>query len=66
MKITVNGGAMEVAEGITVDALLSKLEVRRDYVAVAVNREVVPKQSHEQTRLQEGDRVEIVHPMQGG
>ena len=66
MKITVNGGAMEVAEGITVDALLSKLDVRRDYIAVAVNREVVPKQSHGQTRLQEGDRVEIVHPMQGG
>ncbi len=66
MKITVNGPAMEVSDGTTIDALLSQLEVRRDYIAVAVNREVVPRDSHAKTVLREGDRVEIVHPMQGG
>lgn len=66
MKITVNGTAMEVAEGITVEELLTKLAVRRDYMAVARNREVVPKHSHGTTVLREGDWVEIVHPMQGG
>jgi sulfur carrier protein len=66
MKITVNGKAMEVAEGITIEGLLSQLEVRRDYTAVALNREIVPKGSHMKTVLREGDWVEIVHPMQGG
>ncbi|MBI4242367.1 MAG: sulfur carrier protein ThiS [Candidatus Rokubacteria bacterium] len=66
MKITVNGKAMEVADAITIEGLLSQLEVRRDYTAVALNREVLPKHSHAKTVLREGDRVEIVHPMQGG
>ena len=66
MKITVNGRAMEVADGVTVEGLLSQLDVRRDYTAVAVNREILPKQSHARTVLGEGDWVEIVHPMQGG
>jgi thiamine biosynthesis protein ThiS len=66
MKITVNGKAMEMAEGITIKELLTQLAVRREYTAVARNREVVPKHSHAATVLREGDWVEIVHPMQGG
>ncbi|MFQ5897045.1 MAG: sulfur carrier protein ThiS [Candidatus Methylomirabilia bacterium] len=66
MKITVNGDPLEVAEGITLEALLSQLKVRRDYTAVALNREVTPKRLYGETKLREGDRVEIVHPMQGG
>ncbi len=66
MKITVNGRAMEMPEGSTIEGLLNQLEVRRDYIAVALNREVMPKDSHTKTVLREGDWVEIVHPMQGG
>jgi len=66
MKITVNGKVMEVADGVTVEGLLGQLEVRRDHTAVALNREVLPKHSHAETVLREGDWVEIVHPMQGG
>ncbi len=66
MKITVNGMAMEMPEGSTIEGLLNQLEVRRDYIAVALNREVMPKDSHTKTVLREGDWVEIVHPMQGG
>jgi len=66
LKITVNGRAMEVPGGITVEELLSQLEVRREYTAVALNREVIPRHSHPKTVLREGDWVEIVHPMQGG
>ena len=66
MKITVNGRGMDVADGLTIEGLLSQLAVRRDYAAVALNREVVPRHSHAKTVLGDGDRVEIVHPMQGG
>jgi len=66
MKITVNGRAHEVAYGLSVEGLLTHLGVKREYTAVAVNREVTPKSAYAATRLHEGDRVEIVRPMGGG
>jgi sulfur carrier protein len=66
MKIVVNGKDMEVADGLNVEGLLVRLNVKRQYMAVAVNREVTPKSAYEATVLREGDRVEIVRPMGGG
>jgi len=66
MKIVVNGKAMEVTDGLTVEGLLGLLNVRREYTAVALNREVARKAQYAETVLREGDRVEIVHPMGGG
>lgn len=66
MRIVVNGQPMEVPDGVTVEDLLRELGVRRDYTAVALNREVAPKTSYATTILREGDRMEIVHPMAGG
>ena len=66
IRITVNGEAMEVEDGLSIDRLLDRLSVKREFTAVALNREVAPKSSYAQTRLQEGDRVEIVRPMGGG
>jgi sulfur carrier protein len=66
MRITVNGGAMEVEDGLSLAELLERLRVQREYTAVALNREVAPRATYSQTRLREGDRVEIVHPMGGG
>lgn len=66
MRITVNGRAMDVADGLSVEALLVSLGVKREYTAVAVNREVTPRSAHGVTVLRDGDRVEIVRPMGGG
>jgi thiamine biosynthesis protein ThiS len=66
VQIVVNGKPMEVEPGTTVDGLLTLLSVKREYTAVAVNREVTPKSAYEATLLREGDRVEIVRPMGGG
>lgn len=66
MKITVNGQTREVGDGTTVEGLLGELGVRRDYLAVAVNRDVIAKSTYAETVLREGDRVEIVRPMGGG
>jgi sulfur carrier protein len=57
---------MEVEDGLSIDRLLDRLSVKREFTAVALNREVAPKSSYAQTRLHEGDRVEIVRPMGGG
>ncbi len=66
MRITVNGKPIDVAEGVTVDALLRQLDVKREFTAVAVNREITPKSAYATTALAAGDRVEIVRPMGGG
>jgi len=66
VKITVNGQVMELEEGTSVEGLLDRLGVPRQYTAVAVNREVTPKSEYGAMKLWEGDRVEIVRPMGGG
>jgi sulfur carrier protein len=66
MTVTVNGKPMELPRGLTIADLLARLDVRREYTAVAVNREVAPRARYAETVLRDGDRVEIVHPMGGG
>jgi sulfur carrier protein len=66
MSITVNGEPMEVEAGITVDGLLDLLNIKRQYTAVAVNREITPKSEYASLKLGEGDKIEIVRPMGGG
>ena len=65
-KLTVNGDPMVVEAGITIDGLLDLLEIKREYTAVAVNREITPKSEYGAVKLWEGDKVEIVRPMGGG
>jgi sulfur carrier protein len=66
MRVIVNGEAREVPEGLDVDGLLDHLKVKREYTAVAVNREITPKTQYADTHLKDGDKVEIVRPMGGG
>ena len=66
MRVVVNGEPVEVEDGATLEQLLGELEVRRQFTAVALNREVAPRSAYATTILREGDRVEIVHPMAGG
>ena len=47
------------------DALHNWKHAGSDY-AVAVNESFVPKSHYAQTQLKDGDRVELVAPMQGG
>jgi len=66
MRVLVNGEPMELSEGLSVDDLLFQLKIKREYTAVALNREITPKTQYADTRLKDGDKVEIVRPMGGG
>jgi sulfur carrier protein len=57
---------MELPEGLSIDDLLSRLKIRREFTAVALNREVTQRARYAETRLADGDKIEIVHPMGGG
>ena len=65
MKIIVNGEAHETG-ALTLAALLDELGKGEAKVATSVNEGFVAKQQRTDHSLQEGDRVEIVAPRQGG
>ncbi len=66
MQVKLNGEALDLPEATTILQLLEKLKVRRDIVAVEVNREIVPRARHGDRRLEEGDAVEVVTFVGGG
>jgi sulfur carrier protein len=65
MKIIVNGEPADTAAG-TLASLLAELELADAIVATALNGDMVRAARREATPLAEGDRVEILAPMQGG
>ncbi len=66
MKIVVNGEEREIEEEATVARLVRQLALAPERVAVELNREVVRRARWDETKLSEGDRVEVVHFVGGG
>lgn len=66
MQLSVNGQPRQIAEGATVAQLLDQLELTSRYVAVEVNRQLVPRQEHARHCLADGDRLEVVTLVGGG
>jgi sulfur carrier protein len=62
----VNGEPREVEAGCTVARLLEVLGLAGRRVAVAVNRDVVPRSAFASRELWPGDRVEILEAVGGG
>ena len=65
MQIFVNDDAHDVEPG-TLAATLESLGFGGRKIATAVNGRFVAAPARQATTLSEGDRVEIVAPMQGG
>ncbi|AZO74857.1 MULTISPECIES: sulfur carrier protein ThiS [unclassified Mesorhizobium] len=65
MKLIVNGEALDSAAA-TLAALLAELDYEGDWLATAVNSDVVHKANRAEFRLNDGDRIEVLSPMQGG
>jgi thiamine biosynthesis protein ThiS len=66
LTIQVNGDERNVADGMTVAALLSELGLDPRHVAVEVNREIVARTSYGDSALSSGDKLEIVTFVGGG
>ena len=66
MKIRVNGEEKEIADGLNVARLLEELQIRPGRVVVELNRNIVSREAHALTLLNEGDALEIVHFVGGG
>jgi sulfur carrier protein len=66
MHIEVNGRTEEIEPGATVAALLDALNLDRRYLAVERNLQLVPREQHPSTVLEEGDKLEVVTLVGGG
>jgi len=64
--ITLNGERREVPDELTVAALLKHLGVKPEFVAVEVNRDLVRRTRHDETRIAPGDALEVVTLVGGG
>jgi sulfur carrier protein len=65
MRILVNGVSRDT-EALELSAALGELGYGDKTVATAVNGEFVSAEARAHTRLAEGDRLEVLAPMQGG
>lgn len=65
MRLEVNGEPREVT-ALTLEDALGELGWGEARVATALNGRFVAKGARPQTDLTEGDRLEVLSPMQGG
>jgi sulfur carrier protein len=67
IEIKVNGEVTPVAAATLAELLASRsVPINGRGIAVALNETVVPRAKWPETRLESGDRVEIVRPIVGG
>lgn len=66
IAITLNGELRRIGSGWTVLQLLSELGRDPRTVAVEHNGELLARDGFGETRLREGDSLEVVHFVQGG
>jgi sulfur carrier protein len=66
IDIVVNGEQKSVEEGITIAGFLKQLDISSRGVAVEVNQQIRPRDTHHQTLLHQGDVLEIVTLVGGG
>ena len=69
MKLQLNGEDRDFESPpapFTLAALVEKLGMKADRVAVELNREIVTRDRWSETPLKEGDRLEVVHFVGGG
>jgi sulfur carrier protein len=66
IRITVNGAPREFPASLTVSQLLDGLALAGRRVAVERNGQIVPRSSHVDARLADGDRIEVVVAVGGG
>ncbi len=67
MKVILNGERVQLPEEIiNVSDLLKFYQVHQKIVVVEINGEILTKDDHQETRLSDRDKIEIVHFVGGG
>ena len=66
MNIILNNELDEVQEGITIEELLNNRNIKSKFIAIEINKKIVPKSSYKKYKLCNGDKIEIITAVGGG
>ena len=66
ITVHINGEEQQIDENSSVADLLAELKINNRFCAVERNLEVIPREIHDQCKLEPGDRIEIVTLVGGG
>ncbi|MGE0883399.1 MAG: sulfur carrier protein ThiS [Blastocatellales bacterium] len=66
MEISVNGEPRQITKEASVTDLVASLELTAARLAIELNLSILPRNSWATTKLQNGDKLEIVHFVGGG
>lgn len=66
MRVYVNGETREFSSPLSLDQLITELDLPPARIAVELNRAVVRRNEWNTTELRDDDRIEIVHFVGGG
>ncbi|MGH7248661.1 MAG: sulfur carrier protein ThiS [Pseudomonadota bacterium] len=66
ITITLNGEPSSIEGDAHLPALIARLGMRPQRIAVEINQQVVPKSDYAATILRAGDEVEIINFVGGG
>ena len=66
MNIILNNESDEVHEGITIKEFLDDKKINTKYIAIEINKKIIPKSSYNNHELKDGDKIEIITAIGGG
>ncbi|MDR2431706.1 MAG: sulfur carrier protein ThiS [Candidatus Margulisbacteria bacterium] len=66
MQITLNGQKKEIAENLTVQALVAELDLEKTALVAELNGVILRQEDWAKIRLQENDKLELIKFCGGG
>ena len=66
IKIKVNGKIKRIFENTRLSDLIKSLKIPIKKVAIELNQEIIDKKKLKNVKIQNGDKIEIVHFIGGG
>ena len=66
MLLKINGKEKNIFSSDNLADLLLELEIVSPHCAIALNQEVIPNSKLKQTKVHNGENIEIVHAVGGG
>jgi thiamine biosynthesis protein ThiS len=66
MQVMINGEMRELSESATIVEMLENLALPAERIAIELNREVIRKKDWANVKLNDADKIEIIHFVGGG
>ena len=66
IQIQLNGEPYQLAPETRVSGLIAELQLTQGRLAIELNLNILPRTQWDETQLQNGDKLEIVHFVGGG